>query len=347
MGYHARLHRHDLRSLEDRAVERPAAAATTAMTLASAIGNRAFGALIAREGDGVVLGGVGVGHPVRRHGRAVLARQETEAPKDQWTEAENAHFKREYADQKAKAAAIAGGYRLKVAAHLAEAEAYFKAEDLQRAVEGFAPKQVAAEFDTRPVSEREPEVARALMAAWMKVFGRAIPQRAMAVLIGKWRAECTKGQANFNIGNLQYKGDLKTGPSDPSSSGGTRDVTSDYAWRSTPEQKASGDKPSLSSFYAAYNSLEEGAIGLLRRLTTQTSMHAALGALIFGKGADDYVWAAFGGGYFQAPVLDIRSPEAGARLLKRGYLTLVKATMPAQDKLVDEWIDAYYSAGGA
>jgi hypothetical protein len=185
------------------------------------------------------------------------------------------------------------------------------------------------------------------MAAWMKVFGRAIPKRALGVLIGKWRAECTKGQANYNIGNVQYKGNLTTGPSDATHPGGKGEVTSDYMWRGTPEQKASGDKPRQLSFYAAYGSLEEGAIGLLRRLTAQKSLHAALGALIFGKSADDYVWAAFGGGYFQAPVLDIRSPDPGARLLKRGYLNLVKATMPPEDKLLDEWIDSYYSAGGA
>jgi hypothetical protein len=227
----------------------------------------------------------------------------------------NAYVKQQMDLQRAEAGRVKAKYTAAAKEDFAKAKEHFSAEALVEGVE--VPAQMT------PLTAEQ--VARALGYAWQKVFDKAIPPAALAVLIGKWKTEGgEKGIANYNIGNLQYKGTKDKGP---------EDVHSDYSWRSPDEvDKNTGARAAKAAWHQSFKSVEEGAVGLLRWYAENDARAGVLGALLHGDNPRDYAYAAFAAGFFTAAPEKIVWPATGD-ILESGYLNVIAATMPKNDDL--------------
>ncbi len=143
----------------------------------------------------------------------------------------------------------------------------------------------------------EQDVREAFTSAWSSVFSVPIPGHALGTLVGQWKAEGGKtGIVDYNLGNLT----LPTG-----SDGKPAAPDSDYRKRTAGEGQASGEKIPKTAFYAAFKTLEDGAIGLLHRLATgPNGGPALLAALIYGS-REEYVYVLKSYNYFSGPVRNI------------------------------------------
>ncbi len=176
------------------------------------------------------------------------------------------------------------------------------------------PEDVTKETAPKYATITEQDVREAFTSAWSSVFSVPIPGHALGTLVGQWKAEGGKlGIADFNLGNLT----LQTGPD-----GKPIAPDSDYRKRTAGEGQASGEKVPKTAFYAAFKTLEDGAIGLLHRLATgPNGGPALLAALIYGS-REEYVYVLKSYKYFSGPVRNIivKDRDGNDAIWWSGYL---------------------------
>jgi hypothetical protein len=178
--------------------------------------------------------------------------------------------------------------------------------------------QAHQQVDRTDTPMSEGEVKQAIMDAWRKAFGTRIPAKTLGVLVGKWYAEggtSKTGIHNYNLGNIEVDLGTEKDPKNP---------TSDYSKYSAKEYTKGKKK----SPYAAYNSPEQGAMGLINFISQRPALKAAL---MSGK-PEDYVYVAKAHNYFEAPVEDI---VVDGDLAHPGYLPAVKSNVPKPEKLTE------------
>ena len=145
----------------------------------------------------------------------------------------------------------------------------------------------------------EQDVREAFTAAWASIFGgAAMPGHVLAALVGQWKAEGGKtGIADFNLGNITYQTNKQTGKAE--------NADSNYRKRTAGEAQASGEKVPKTAFYAVFENLEQGAVGLLHRLIAGANGGPALlAALIYGT-REEYVLVLKSYKYFSAPIRNV------------------------------------------
>jgi Domain of unknown function (DUF4157) len=177
------------------------------------------------------------------------------------------------------------------------------------------PHKQVERTDT-PMSEGD--VKQAIMDAWRKTFGTRIPAKVLGLLVAKWYAEggtSQRGIHNFNLGNTEVELGDKDHPKTPNS---------DYT-RYNADEYSKGERVSP---YAAYDSPEQGAMGLIHFISQRPALKAAL---MSGK-PEDYVYVAKSHNYFEAPVEDI---EVDGEVARAGYLPAVKDNVPKPEKLTE------------
>jgi hypothetical protein len=173
------------------------------------------------------------------------------------------------------------------------------------------PHKKVSEKNT-PLSDEE--VINALRDSWEQIFNKPISPDALSLLIAQWRTEGgRKGIFNYNLGNLTVNA------SSPSS---------DYAERSVPEIKE-GKKVMVKSDMAAYDSVEQGAMGLINYIVSQ---RPALWAALESGNTEHYVFVMKSYGYFTAPVENI---QVRGKVVEPGYLPLMQGTRPKPEKLIE------------
>ncbi|HEX4517949.1 MAG TPA: hypothetical protein VH063_00070 [Gaiellaceae bacterium] len=176
------------------------------------------------------------------------------------------------------------------------------------------PEDVTKASAPKYATITEQDVRDAFTSAWSSVFSVPIPGHALGTLVGQWKAEGGKlGIADFNLGNLT----LQTGPD-----GKPVAPDSDYRKRTAGEGQASGEKVPKTAFYAAFKTLEDGAIGLLHRLATgPNGGPALLAALIYGT-REEYVFVLKSYKYFSGPVRNIviKDRDGNDAIWWSGYL---------------------------
>ena len=182
--------------------------------------------------------------------------------------------------------------------------------------------------DNTPVTREE--LAEALKSAWRKVFRQDCPPTAMALVIGKFQAEggSTKNVWNYNIGNVQVPTDpYKSQPNKPVYAPGVevdgkKAGEYDYHELNSPENLPDGKRRKRVSRFVAYQSLEQGVIGLLYAMIGDSERHPKrpmFGVLVadspMGDRVEDYVKVGFAVGYFTAMPYDVvfdgKKVEAG------------------------------------
>jgi hypothetical protein len=161
------------------------------------------------------------------------------------------------------------------------------------------PEDVSKEEAPKFATITEQDVRDAFQAAWSSVFSVPIPGHALGTLVGQWKAEGGKtGIADFNLGNITYQ-------TDPKDKSKATAAESDYRKRTAGEAQPSGQKVPKTAFYAVYRSLEQGAMGLLRRLMTgPNGGPPLLAALIYGT-REEYVFVLKSYKYFSGPIRNI------------------------------------------
>ncbi len=165
---------------------------------------------------------------------------------------------------------------------------------------------------------KQEEVVDAIRNAWKAVFNKPVSPKFLALLIGKWKTEGgIKGIYNYNIGNLQVDVGTKERPIAP---------ISDYAWRNAPEI-TKGKEEIKRSRFAAYDSIFQGAMGLIHYIVTK---RPALWAAGESGNIEHYVYVMKSYNYFTAPVQDVK---VRGKTVKTGYLTLMRSTTPKAETL--------------
>jgi hypothetical protein len=316
---------------EDSGAE-PAAeqvAGTAGLVLAS----RAGLSLLALHPRGAALGGMrGVGNAQLARAVAALMRRKVIPDKEQSPE-QKAFVIQQVGKQKEEAKAIAGNFAAKAQDDLEKAHTHFAAEKMA--------EHGPVDPEMTPLTAEQ--VAAAYGVAWQSVFGQPIPAQALAMLIGKWKTEGgEKGIANYNIGNIQV----------PGAPGHTADknapptgMPSDVAWRGADEfDPTKGQRSKKQAWYAAYKSAEEGALGVIRYLTTEKRNGAMFGALVHGT-PREYAFCAYNAGYFNAAPEDIVWPATGD-VLQSGYGNTIMATLP-KGKTLDALVAGAHEAGAS
>jgi hypothetical protein len=237
---------------------------------------------------------------------------------------------------KAEFAPVVAYYRDVAKAKLDAAKADFSAMTLSE-----QSTKVAA--DNTPVSKEE--LAEALKSAWQKVFRQPCPPSAMALVIGKFQTEggTRKAVWNYNIGNVQVPADpYKSQPGKPVYSPGVqidgkKAGEHDYHELNSPENLPDGTRRNRRSRFIAYQSLEQGVIGLLYAMIGDSESHpkrAMFGVLVAdspkGDRVEDYVKVGFATGYFTAMPYDV---VFGGRKVEAGYHGGMAGTVPKGGEL--------------
>jgi hypothetical protein len=161
------------------------------------------------------------------------------------------------------------------------------------------PKDVSKEEAPNFAKISEQDVRDAFTSAWASIFGgAAMPGHVLGTLVGQWKAEGGKtGIADFNLGNITYQTDKKSGQ--------PVDADSNYRKRTAGEAQGSGEKVPKTAFYAVFQNLEQGAAALLHRLISGANGGPALlAALIYGT-REEYVLVLKSYNYFSAPIHNI------------------------------------------
>ena len=294
----------------------PAIDTATDAAVAPAIASPAgVPALLARSA------GLAAGFGNAANARAVLALQGREPGKpDPDAEERVAFFKAEHKRLRREGAGLAVNYTKQVDAALEHAQVDFSALELAKA-HGPVPRET---------TELTPEaVAAGVKGAWKKVFGTDIPANALALLIGKWKAEggTTKGGVhNYNFGNVQVKDKNKP--------------DYDYQEMKAPEHTGPGGavEEKVSPF-AAFKSVEHAAMGLIHFLLGSDKKgpsRAILGVLMFGPEGQGtvrhYCLIGFAKGYFTVDPVPIRFKNEPPRT---NYFDLMRGHVPERQAARD------------
>jgi hypothetical protein len=227
-----------------------------------------------------------------------------------------------------KAAQLKAEFRPVVEYYRAAAKAKLDAAKADFAAMQLSEQSTKIDADNTPVTKEE--MAEALKSAWRKVFRQDCPPAAMALVIGKFQTEggTTKNVYNYNIGNVQVPTDpYKSAPGKPVYSpgvdvGGKKAGEYDYHELNSPENLPDGKRRNRISRFVAYQSLEQGVIGLLYAMIGDSESHPKrplFGVLVadspLGDRTEDYVKVGFAVGYFTAMPYDVvfngRKVEAG------------------------------------
>ena len=256
--------------------------------------------------------GLGFGNAANARAVAALLARDP-APEDPEAAERIAFFEGERRRLRGEGAGLAVGYAKKLDEALEHAQVDFSALELAR------QHGPVARVDTDLTAE---EVAAGLKGAWKKVFGTEIPANALALLIGKWKAEGgTKkgGVHNYNFGNIQIQDKKKAA----------------YDWQDmrAPEHTGPGGTPQQkTSPFAAFKSVEQAAMGLIHFLIGSDKKgprRAILGVLMFAPEGDagvrHYCLVGFAKNYFNVDPLPIRYKGAPART---NYFDLMRGNVP-------------------
>ncbi len=183
--------------------------------------------------------------------------------------------------------------------------------------------------DNTPVTKEE--LAEALKSAWQQGLPARTARRRRwrsSSASSRPRAARTKNVWNYNIGNVQVPADpYKSQPGKPVYSPGVqvdgkKAGEYDYHELNSPENLPDGTRRNRRSRFVAYQSLEQGVIGLLYAMIGDSESHpkrAMFGVLVAdspkGDRVEDYVKVGFATGYFTAMPYDVvfagRKVEAG------------------------------------